>query len=74
MTGIILDPTVTVEHLRKARLCSRGARQWFVRHGLDYMQFLNHGYPASVLEGTGDALGKLVAGIARKESAGEEED
>ncbi len=70
----LTDPLVTVAHLRKARLCSRGARQWFVRHGLDYMHFLNHGYPASVLESAGDALGRMVAGIARKEAAGEEED
>lgn len=70
----LADPLVTVEHMRKARLCSRGARQWATRHGLDYMRFLSHGYPASVFEATGDALGKLVADIARKEAAGEEED
>lgn len=45
---------------------------WFSRHGLDYTQFLNHGYPASVIEATGDALGKLVADVARKAAAGDD--
>lgn len=66
------DPLVKIEHLRSARLCSRGARMWFSRHGLDYTQFLNHGYPASVIEATGDALGKLVADVARKAAAGDD--
>jgi hypothetical protein len=64
------DPIVRIEHIRKARMCSRGARMWAQRHGLDYMTFLNQGYPASVLEATGDALGKQVAAIARAEAAG----
>lgn len=70
----LTDPLVTVDHMRKAKLCSRGGRQWATRHGLDYMRFISRGYPASVLEATGDAFGKLVADIARKEAAGEEED
>lgn len=66
------DPVVTVTHLRAAHLCSRGARQWLARHGLDYSTFLKQGYPASVIEDTGDALGKMVAAIARKDAAGDE--
>lgn len=65
------DPIVTIEHIRKARMCSRGARMWFARNGLDYMTFLTQGYPASVIEATGDALGKQVAAIARSEEDGE---
>lgn len=61
------DPLVTIEHVRKAMLCARGARQWFTRHGLDYSHFLNHGYPASVIESKNDALGRRVAAIARSE-------
>lgn len=64
------DPLVTIEHVRQAQLCARGARQWFTRHGLDYAQFLNHGYPASVIEATGDALGCRVAEVARIEAEG----
>lgn len=68
------DPLVTITHLRTANLCARGARQWFARHGLDYATFLKHGYPASVIEDTGDALGKKVAAIARRDAAGEDEE
>jgi hypothetical protein len=59
------EPVVKIEHIRQARLCARGAREWFALHGLDYSVFLQHGYPASVIEGTGDALGCKVAAIAR---------
>lgn len=61
------DPLVRVTHLRKAGLCSRGARLWCERFGLDYMQFVRVGYPASVIESKGDALGNRVAEIARRE-------
>lgn len=61
------DPIVTIEHVRKAKLCTRGAREWAKANGLDYVQFLNYGYPASVLEATGDALVNKVIEIARNE-------
>ena len=67
------DPiTVTVAHMRVAKMCSRGARIWFARYGLDFNQFITKGYPVEVIENT-DALGKQVAAIARAEAAGEEE-
>lgn len=68
------DPIVHVRHIREARMCSRGARAWAQRHGFDYMTFLNHGYPASEIEATGDALGIQVAAIARAEAAGKDGD
>lgn len=64
--------TVRVEHLRAARLCSRGARMWFAQHGLDYMHFIREGYPIEVIEATNDALGLHVAAIAREEAEGED--
>lgn len=67
------DPIVTIKHVRGAKLCVRGARQWFARCGLSFEHFLKHGYPASVIEGTGDALGKHVAKQARLEAAGEDD-
>lgn len=63
---------VRVEHMRTAKMCSRGARQWFARYNLDFMRFITVGYPVEVIENT-DALGKLVADIARKDAAGEDE-
>lgn len=62
---------VTGEHIREARLCVRGARQWFALHHLDFDHFIRHGYPVEVIEATGDVLGLKVAQIARDEAAEE---
>lgn len=64
---------VTVAHIRAANFCSRGARQWFARHGLDYNEFLARGLPIEQIEATGDAMGALVAQRARQAAAGEDE-
>lgn len=64
-----LDPIVKIEHVRKALMCSRGARAWAQRHGFNYMHFLVIGYPASAVEATGDALGIKVAALARADAA-----
>lgn len=63
---------VTAEHLREARLrhggyCPRGMRSWFERYGLSMREFLQNGYPVSVIEATGDTLGLQVADIAKEE-------
>lgn len=63
---------VTVAHIRTAKLCSRGARQWFQHHGLDYSKFLSEGLPIEQIEGTNDALGKMVAKVAREHAAGDD--
>lgn len=60
------DPQVTVDHVRACRLCTRGARAWFKKHGLNYGTFLRAGYPASVLEKTGDGFALTVVGKARE--------
>lgn len=63
------DVVVKVEHLRKARMCSRGARAWAQRYGIDYVKFLQEGISATELEATGDALGMKLAAVAREEAA-----
>lgn len=62
---MIDDPLVRIEHVKLARMCTRGARAWFEHHKLNYTEFLLHGMPASVIEQTGDAMGIQVAKIAR---------
>ena len=62
-----IDPIVGIQHLRAAGLCSRGARIWCQRFELNYMRFVREGYPASVIESKGDALGNRVASMARRE-------
>lgn len=72
MTTMTKDPIVTIEHVVQAKLCTRGARQWFAHNNLDFRDFLTKGLPASVIEGTGDAFGIQVAKIARDEAAEEQ--
>ena len=66
------DILITAEHLHEARrrhsgYCTRGMDVWFQRHGLSMRTFLREGYPASVIEGTGDTLGLQVVAIAREQ-------
>ncbi len=63
--------TVHVQDLRTARICLRGARGWFRRHGLDWSAFLAHGIDAARLTATGDATARRVARIAQAREARE---
>ena len=56
---------VTMRHVRAARMCSKGARAFFVRHGLDWATFVRVGLPAEVIEATGDAMALRVVEVAR---------
>lgn len=51
-------------HIRKAGYCSRGARVFFERHGLDWTEFLLNGIDASKLVATGDAMAIKVVELA----------
>ena len=48
-------------------MCSRGARAFFARHGLDYGRFLREGLPAEQIRATGDAMALQVVAIAEQE-------
>jgi hypothetical protein len=50
------DVLVTMQHVRTAGICSRGAREWFASHGLSWQDFVDHGLTATQLRATGDAL------------------
>lgn len=61
------DPLVNMTHVRAAKLCARGARLWFRAHApLSFQIFNTDGYPASVLEATGDHFAKRVCAVARE--------
>lgn len=62
MSGKVL---VKMEHVRAAKMCSRGARSFFQRHGLDWQTFLKEGLDAEIIEATGDAMALKVAEVAR---------
>lgn len=67
MSEVTSDVVVCMRHVRAARLCARGARDWFAHHGLPYNTFLTVGLPVEVIEATGDQMALDVARIARDE-------
>lgn len=69
-----MELLITSEHLRETKrrfggYCTRGLDQWFQRYGMSLREFLQHGYPVSRIEATGDALGLRVVGVAREMEA-----
>jgi hypothetical protein len=56
-------------HVRKAKMCSKGARRFFERHGLDWHLFLKEGLDAATVRATGDAMAIRVADVAEAEAA-----
>ena len=52
--------------VRAAKMCSRGARNFLTRHGIDWSEFIKHGIDAAVIEATGDAMAKKVVEVARE--------
>lgn len=56
---------VTMKDVRAAKMCSRGARTFFERYGLDWSSFLKDGIEAEKLEATNDAMALQVVEVAR---------
>jgi len=59
------DFLVTMRDVRAARGCSRGARMFAERHGLDWKEFLKDGILASRLVATGDAMAINIVEVAK---------
>lgn len=56
---------VTLKDVRAASMCSRGAREFFKRHSLDWSAFIKDGIDAEQLMSTGDAMAIKVVEVAR---------
>lgn len=63
MSGPVI---VTMRDVRSVHSCSRGAKAFGERHGLDWNDFLQNGIDASLLDATGDAMAKRITDYARK--------
>lgn len=68
------DVIVTVRHKTRLKMCNRGVRPWMNSQVVDgvqlsWKQFLETGYPASVLRKTGDPFAIRVCELAEKEAA-----
>lgn len=56
---------VHMRDIRAAKMCSKGARDFFKRHNLDWNDFIKNGIEAEKLEATGDRMAIQVAEVAR---------
>lgn len=54
-----------MKHIRKAKMCSGGTRDFFKRHGMDWNKFLSEGLPEEDFIATGDAMAMEVVKVAR---------
>lgn len=51
--------------IRKAKMCSRGTRAFFLAKGWDFQDFLKNGLDEEMLIQTGDAMALQVVEVAR---------
>ena len=56
---------VRMIHVRQAKMCSSGAREFFLRHNLDWSDFLENGIDEKTLVETGDEMAMQVIRIAK---------
>lgn len=53
--------TFTIQDIRDAGLCTRGARAWFAAHNLDFRAFLLNGMDVTIIEAIDDHFAQMVA-------------
>lgn len=58
---------VHMRHVRAARICARGSRAFFAKHGLNWSEFLDQGIAVSTLEQIGDPIALRAAAEAQAE-------
>jgi hypothetical protein len=56
---------ITMRDVRAAKMCAKGARDFFLRHNLDWSKFVKHGIDAEQIIATGDAMALKVVEVAR---------
>ena len=56
--------TIYMRDIRAAKMCSRGARDWFARYGLDWPAFLKSGIDSETLIKTGCPMARTVVEVA----------
>lgn len=55
---------ITMRDIRRAKMCSAGARAFFIRHKLDWSEFLKSGIHSNKVIATGDAMAIRVVEVA----------
>jgi hypothetical protein len=56
---------ITMRDVRAAQMCSRGAREFANRHGIDWRLFVTSGIPSEQLEATADPMALRIVEVAR---------
>ena len=56
---------IRMRDIRAAKMCSRGAREWFDRNNLDWADFLKSGIDSDVVLKTQCPIGRRVVEVAR---------
>lgn len=59
-----MSDRITIDDIRKAGHCVKGARRWFEANGLDFAAFLKGGISEQEFLATNDALAEQV--VTRK--------
>lgn len=59
---------VKMTHVRAAKMCSRGSRDFCERYGIDWINFLENGLPIEAFDGIEDHMLEQVLIIARAEA------
>ena len=65
---------VTIDDIRKAGHCVKGAKAWFERHDLDFRDFLKNGIDVDELLASGDSLAEQVVRSKRERDSAERRD
>lgn len=68
MTEVTSELRVYSRHIRAAKICMNGSRQFFVKHDLNWNDFLDNGIPVSVLKKIGDPIALRAARQAELEA------
>lgn len=64
----VTSPRVHMRHLRTAKFCAPGAKDWWASNNLDFRDFVRNGIDAETLLKTGDPRALRVVEIARNEN------
>jgi hypothetical protein len=57
---------ITMADVRAAKMCAKGARVFFRRHGLDWSTFIKEGLHEQQIAATGDAMALKVIEVAHE--------
>ncbi len=61
---------IYIRHVRAAKICMSGARDWFKARGWSWSEFLANGWDLDEFEAVGCPIAARAAKIARSEVAG----